>query len=209
VSHQRPYRGLSAEERISERRERLLTAGMDLFGTRGFAHTTIEQLCAAARVSTRAFYECFDSRDDLLVAVHDRIVAGSRAAIDRAVSATGPSRHDQIRARLTACVSYLTEDPRRIRVSQIEMLNLRDPFAAYRRTKVHNLTQLLPRENFPENYDSVNRTQVAVGLLGAIDELLVDWVQSPERPSPETLLASAEYLCLAALDGAPPTPAAR
>lgn len=204
MSHQRPYRGLSAEQRINERRERLLTAGMDLFGTRGFAQTTIEQLCTAARVSTRAFYECFDSRDDLLVAVHERIVDGMKTAVDRELAKTGPNRHEQLRARLSACIRYLTEDPRRIRISHIELVNLKGPLAAYREIKVDALMQLLPPDNFPRHYDIVDRTQVAIGLLGAIDELLVDWVQSTDRPSLESLLASAEYLCLAALEGVPP-----
>lgn len=202
MSHQRPYRGLSAQERISERRERLLTSALDLFGTRGYAATTIEQLCASAKVSTRAFYECFDSRDDLLVALHNRIVDGARTAIVDAVAEVGDSLHDQVRARLSACVRYMTEDPRRIRISHIELLNLRDPFSAYRRSTVHDLVQLVPTESLPEGEDSrVDRTHVAIALLGAIDELLIDWVQSSERESPETLLATIEYLFLAALSG--------
>ena len=47
----RGYGGRSAAERRAERRERLLAAGLELFGTRGYAATSIERLCAAASVS--------------------------------------------------------------------------------------------------------------------------------------------------------------
>ncbi len=44
----RRYGGKSLEQRREERRRRLLDAGLELFGTQGFQHTTIEQLCATA-----------------------------------------------------------------------------------------------------------------------------------------------------------------
>jgi AcrR family transcriptional regulator len=40
----RVYGGLSAPERRADRRERLLDAGLELFGTAGFTKTTIPML---------------------------------------------------------------------------------------------------------------------------------------------------------------------
>jgi AcrR family transcriptional regulator len=58
----RVYAGRSAQQRREERRNRLLSAGQDLFGGQGYRTTSIEALCTAAGVSTRAFYEEFSGR---------------------------------------------------------------------------------------------------------------------------------------------------
>ncbi|MGH7750546.1 MAG: TetR family transcriptional regulator, partial [Candidatus Dormibacteria bacterium] len=74
----RSYRGVSAEQRHLERRERLLDAGLDLLGTEGWARTTVTAICARARLTERYFYQSFPGREQLLLAVFDRI-AGEAA----------------------------------------------------------------------------------------------------------------------------------
>ena len=44
----RPYGGVSAQERMTERRERLLEAGLEEFGTRGFGQTGVKDICRQA-----------------------------------------------------------------------------------------------------------------------------------------------------------------
>ena len=58
----RTIRGLDAEERRAQRRAQLLDAALELFAANGYLNTSIEQLCQAAYVGTKAFYEVFDSR---------------------------------------------------------------------------------------------------------------------------------------------------
>jgi AcrR family transcriptional regulator len=81
----RPYGGVSAEDRCSERRRRLLDAGLELFGTKGIAATTIADVCEQARLTKRYFYESFATVDDLAGAVFsdvtDRLVEQVRPAI--------------------------------------------------------------------------------------------------------------------------------
>jgi AcrR family transcriptional regulator len=71
---ERRYGGKTATERRDERRERLLDAGLELFGTDGFAAVTIEALCAEAGLNPRYFYEQFATREELLGAVYERHV---------------------------------------------------------------------------------------------------------------------------------------
>ena len=89
---QRSYAGRTAAERRAERRERLLEAGLQLFGTDGYAATSIEKLCAAAGVSTRSFYEEFDGREALLMALHDRV---TQRALDAVIAALGTDERDR------------------------------------------------------------------------------------------------------------------
>jgi hypothetical protein len=46
----RRHAGKDADERADERRERLLDAGLALFGTQGFASSSIEAICSQARL---------------------------------------------------------------------------------------------------------------------------------------------------------------
>ncbi len=84
----RTYAGLSAPERRAERRERLLDAALELFGTAGFPKTTIPMLCSAAGVTARHFYDEFDSREALLRTLYDGIAeAVFEGSIGRAARA--------------------------------------------------------------------------------------------------------------------------
>jgi len=63
------YGGLSAGARVAARRDRLLAAGLELFGTQGYQCTAIDQVCAEAGLTKPYFYESFRSREELLGAV--------------------------------------------------------------------------------------------------------------------------------------------
>src|SRR5258707_6385239 len=64
-----PYGGVSARARVASRRDRLLAAGLELFGTQGYLCTTIDQVCAEAGLTKRYFYESFRSCEELLGAL--------------------------------------------------------------------------------------------------------------------------------------------
>ncbi|MDZ7915188.1 MAG: TetR/AcrR family transcriptional regulator [Rhodococcus sp. (in: high G+C Gram-positive bacteria)] len=62
----RKYAGRLPEERSAERIARLMDAAITLFGTHGYAATTIGMLCSDSNVSTRHFYREIGSRSELL-----------------------------------------------------------------------------------------------------------------------------------------------
>ncbi|MFC7644599.1 TetR family transcriptional regulator [Streptosporangium lutulentum] len=76
---------MSAEERLAERRERLISAAYTLYSDPGFPETTIEKLCASARISNRAFYECFSGRTELMQVVHDRCVRETLLSVSKSI----------------------------------------------------------------------------------------------------------------------------
>src|SRR6516162_11210681 len=74
VETSRTYRGITPSARQADRRERLMEAGLELFGTLGYARTSVRAVSAAASLNSRYFYESYRSREDLLYAVYQRIV---------------------------------------------------------------------------------------------------------------------------------------
>jgi AcrR family transcriptional regulator len=127
----RVYGGRSAAGRDADRRGRLLAAGLEAFGTRGYQHTTTEQLCSAAGVATRSFYESFASREALLVALHDSINA---QALDAVAAALASVDADDIPARavsgFTAYLDVITTDARWVRITLRETVGASE--ATYR-----------------------------------------------------------------------------
>lgn len=105
----RPYRGVSAPDRVAERRRRLLDAGLELFGTRGIAEAGVGDICGEAGLTKRYFYESFPSIEALAEAVFDEVRTGIMVRVAPAIIAGGAGN---VRPAIDAYVRAVTDDPR-------------------------------------------------------------------------------------------------
>jgi AcrR family transcriptional regulator len=80
-----PPDALSA--RRTERRARLVTAGRELMRERGSTEFTVPEVVARARTSLRAYYENFEKKDDLLLAVFAEAIVEATTGLRRATAA--------------------------------------------------------------------------------------------------------------------------
>jgi AcrR family transcriptional regulator len=113
----RPYGGVSAGDRLAGRRQKLLDAGLELFGTRGIAATSIGDVCSQAGLTKRYFYESFATIDELAVAVFDQVTGRLAEQIAPAIVAGGAR---DPRPALTAHANALLGDPRVVRLLAVE-----------------------------------------------------------------------------------------
>jgi AcrR family transcriptional regulator len=207
MSEVRTYRGLSARQRLIDRKERLLAAALERFGGQGYSTTTIETLCTDAKVSTRGFYECFDSREALLRALYEQIIEAADERVKQALAGAESTVPGLIRAGLGAYIDYMTDDERRARISHVEVRRAGEPLHTARRLAVYRFADLvtaLAREYADlSGLTGLDVHRVAIGLVGAVQELLIDWVHSTPRPATEDLIATAEYIFLAAFPATP------
>src|SRR5438046_9048265 len=120
----RVYGGLSADERVEARRQRLMDAALELMGTEGWAGTSVRAVCRRAGLTPRFFYESFDDLDALAVAVFDEIAVRATAAILEAVRNAPPEPAAQAQAAIAMFVDQLTADPRRAGVAFAEALGI-------------------------------------------------------------------------------------
>jgi AcrR family transcriptional regulator len=65
----------AARVRAQERSDRFVDAATELLEERGDTDFTVQDVVDRSRMSIRTFYNFFASKDDLLVAVHERILA--------------------------------------------------------------------------------------------------------------------------------------
>ncbi|MBN8867208.1 MAG: helix-turn-helix transcriptional regulator [Solirubrobacterales bacterium] len=130
----RTWRGQTAEERQSERRERLIEAGIELFGTRGYASTPVKAICEEAGLTERYFYEAFESREDLLDAIYSILIGDCAKATVEALNDAPDDFEASMRAGLTAFASEFTRDPRRARIQEIEVVGVSPELEKRRRS---------------------------------------------------------------------------
>lgn len=189
----RRYGGVEAGERREQRRAALIEAGLELFGTDGFAAVPVKRVCDAAGLTQRYFYESFADRTDLLAAVYDHCVSATRNATTEAaapylVDELGRpkvvSREDVgalAKAAVGAYIGALTDDSRFARIVLLEMVGISPALERVRLGALRDWADLilafavvLP-EAAPTSPAGQQQRLACHGLVGAITQLLVDW----------------------------------
>lgn len=120
----RHYGGKAAEDRSDERRRKLLAAGLELFGTQGYAATSVKALCTQAGLTERYFYESFRNREDIFMVVAGRSAAGLARQLAPLMQRPPENVQDQVRDGLQIVFQWFRDDPRRARVQLIEPLTI-------------------------------------------------------------------------------------
>ncbi len=199
----RRYRGITAAERREKRREQLLDAGLEVFGTQGYASSSVRSISAAASLNSRYFYESFSSREELLLAVYERIVTELAIAI---LDATGRASklEEQARAGLRTGWTMITADRRKARIVAIEVVGVSESLERLRRERRHAFAELVAQngrrlagEGIRLRLDPV---LISRALMGGVMEILVDWINGDLDVSAEeiaehftTLFTAAGY----------------
>lgn len=69
--------------------DRVTRVAVDLFATQGFANTSVQQIVAAAGVTKGAMYHYFQSKDDLLFGIYERMLSLQRAHLEATLEKGG------------------------------------------------------------------------------------------------------------------------
>lgn len=197
----RSYAGLSALDRRAERRERLMNAGLELFGGFGYAGTSIERLCTAAAVSTRNFYEEFPGREALLMALHDRVMQRAAEAVAEALDRIGDVPiPERIGVGFRCYITHTAGDPRWARIAYVEVVGVSAAVERNRAAWRAKCAGIL----IGEANRSVARGETkprdfgltALAIVGAINELVHHW--SLQRDPDELERVIGEVVAIAA-----------
>lgn len=176
----RTWRGQTAEERQSERRVRLIEAGIELFGTRGYASAPVKAICEEAGLTERYFYETFEDREHLLDAIYEMLITDCARATFEAIEESENELAASMRAGLTAFAHELTRDPRRARIQEIEVVGVSPELERKRREAIHSFAGIVAdrvRElGGRERVGPLRLDVVALGLVGSVNEQLIDYV---------------------------------
>ncbi|KKD03647.1 TetR/AcrR family transcriptional regulator [Streptomyces sp. WM6386] len=175
------YGGKTAVERQALRRGRFLDAALQLFGdTPGYRNTTVAALSEAAGLSTRQFYEEFRTLEDVLAALHLQVNGWAEEAVLTAVAdADELPLADRVAAIFRAYAANVTGDPRRIRITFVEIIGVSPRLEEQRLARRAGWIDLLCTEAnaavargeaTPRDYRIP-----ATAFIGAVNGLLHDW----------------------------------
>lgn len=189
----RRYAGKSPGERHAERRRRLIDAGIEVIGTRGYTAASVKAVCTEAGLTERYFYQCFDNRESLLAAVYrylnDRLHERTLAAL----AETSPEPVAMARAGARVWFGQLREDPRVARILLFEAVGVSEKLAALNREaearQVAMIREYTRRRGEPV-LDDGRETLVAAGLVGAAVNIAMRWVLEDYRQPLEEVVSS-------------------
>ncbi|MET7898326.1 TetR/AcrR family transcriptional regulator [Streptomyces mirabilis] len=171
----RTYGGATAEQRTSLRRRRLMESGLELFSSRGYAHTSISAVLRHAGLKDRYFTESFSSLDDLMAALMRDIYEEQVTRCAEAIGTDQPLR-DRARNMIDVIVGLPLQDPRKGRVKLAESLGAGPLTARERRLGLRRMSGLvdsLLREGLHD--PRIDTATMSVAVVGAVSEMLLSW----------------------------------
>jgi AcrR family transcriptional regulator len=139
---------LPRQKRSVERRVRLMSAALDLFGKKGYAATSIDDIARRARLPVGSFYQHFRSKRQLLLSLMDELLHYLGRLDLRPQSAApspgAPPSGDAIRAGLRALFSTaFSADLRYLGAYRAwREAALSDPSLARKQSRIHAWTTL-------------------------------------------------------------------
>lgn len=182
---------------MESQRERLLAGIAQAVAANGYRATTITQIVKAASVSSRAFYELFESKEECFLEAFDLVVGHLEDLVVEAARGE-PDWPHQVIAGLRAALRFFTEEPDLARLCLVEPVTATPVIATRFRDVVIEKSQALKpgrleraeAEELPDSTEDsllgglialVSRSIIA-GDAGSLEDLLpdlLDFVLSP------------------------------
>lgn len=173
----RRIRGLDAEQRKAKRRAQLLEATLDLVAANGYPNTSIEQICQAAYVGTKGFYEIFENKEACYIALIQEVSERIETAMAETLRDAPDDEPGASRTLLAAFAHALADDPRLAKVTFGEASGISSAVERQRRINrrwaADFLLAVWGRFGMAPAEDA---RPVAVGAIGGLFDLVADWM---------------------------------
>jgi AcrR family transcriptional regulator len=179
--HKRRYGGVLPEERQRARRDKLIEGALEVFGTKGFHASTVREVCVAAHLTERYFYESFKSLSELFQAVYEHLRGQLMARTMAAFAAAERTPLGLMEPALRVYLQFFQDDRRRGRVMLVDALSINsevaklsgDTMRDYAGLLKMNLARLVSKR--PDL--DISLDLLADGLIGLNILLAARWMQ--------------------------------
>ena len=173
-----------------------------MFGTVGYAMSTVGRIAKVANLSTRQYYEEFSSREALLLAVYDTIQADAEQAVSAALAKqTGQPLADRMAGAIRAHLRSTATDLRRAKVAFVEIIGVNPGVETHRmRTRTRwaaMINAMLDAAVEAGEIPLRDRRLAPVAFIGAVNGLAQDWCATVDRPPLEDVIEQLARLAVA------------
>jgi AcrR family transcriptional regulator len=190
--NQRRYGGVLPEERQRVRRARLMEGALEVFGTKGYHGATVREVCVAAHLTERYFYESFKTLPQLFMALYgelaDQLMQRTLAVL--ATAETTPL--GLLEPAMRVFLEFIRDDTRRGRVMLVDSLGVNEQVAALSGATARDYSALLRQhlhKLVPARLmDHVSLDLLADGMIGLNVLLAQRWMQDGFREPIDTVV---------------------
>lgn len=162
--------GLSREQVALNQRERLIGGLVEAVAEHGYNAATITHITKAARVSRRAFYENFQSKEECFIAAFEIVVNHVRGLVAEAVEPIDDWPHEVIAAFRTL-LDYFSAEPDLARLCFVETQTAGPAVADRFREEIYGLIPLLERGRQVRSSERPLPASTESSVIGALATL--------------------------------------
>lgn len=202
----RRYGGIDSDERQRQRKQRLVEAGLAVFGQKGFHQSTVRDVCGQAQLTSRYFYESFEGMEDLFRAVYTSVSKQLMQATVMSLTHCAPDPEKLAAAGLRTFYEFIREDPHRARVMLIDAFTVGE--LMYEHTSqtnqdfAHLITGIMQQQFPGMDRFGLDTLQIANGLVGANNHIAAQWVADKCRAPLEHVLRNSLMIYEACIEHA-------
>lgn len=202
---ERQFKGLSLSERKQLRREKLIEAGIQIYGTHGFFAVTVKDICIEAKLTERYFYESFKKSEQLFQTIFLKLIDELQHNVMQAIMQASSDPYQMIDAGLRALLTTLKDNPRMARIIYIDAMlvqelhnqaTIHETMSRFDRMIQGFVMLMMPHIQCPEREIS----WVATGLNGYVTQIAIRWVVSDFKASFDEVLSASRLAFTSLLD---------
>lgn len=163
---------------MAARRARLLEAALHEYGSRGYSATGVKDICRAAGLTDRYFYESFADGRELLVAVLDAVTDRLFSVVADAAMSAPKQPETQVRATVGAFVRELADDPEGARIVFVEAASAGGEAEQHMRSTLRRFAALVAasaRAYLPASIPDEQVKLGALSMVGSIERVMIEW----------------------------------
>jgi len=187
----RPYGGVSQQERIANRRKKLLESAVRTIGRVGYKFTTVKQICQEAGLTERYFYESFDNLEELFIDAYIDVAQDFKSALIEQIMLSTNSSTKVLRPCIRTYLSFLHEYPARARIVLFEIYGVSEKMNAQYHKVIATLIDLFTSVNegyiTQEQEERYDISTYMIAVIGAAMQIGGHWVLSDYDKSMEEL----------------------
>ncbi|WP_022962474.1 TetR/AcrR family transcriptional regulator [Halopseudomonas pelagia] len=196
--NKRHYRGSAVEERRAQRRQQLIDAAIQVYGQNGYRHSGVKQVCDAAGLTQRYFYESFAHSDELLIACYEQAARWMREDNMAAAKAAGRDPVVRSRAMLQAYFQSLKDNPTIGRLLLIEIRGISpavdEAIEKALKATSDDIARVLARPG--RRFDEL----LQAGILGGVIHIALHWMANGYSTPVDVVTETALKLGVSLLD---------
>lgn len=202
---ERQFKGMSLSERKQARRDKLIEAGIEAYGSQGFFSVTVKDICVEAKLTERYFYESFKKSEELFQTIFLQLIEQLQQTVMQGVMQASPEPRQMIHSGLRALFSMLKDDPRTARIIYVDAMlvqelhnhaTIQETMGRFDRMIQAFVMLMMPR--IPRSEQEISL--VATGLNGYVTQIAVRWVMGGFRQSLDEIVSACETVFLSLLE---------